>query len=142
LFISKIGQNPLKCTNNCEFYVAVYVHPHSIDYLGLECESGAEVFRHTSNFSHCSQQQYKRIHESCNNMNKFCSKNMSHLEADCEYKVNEEDFYDTEDEHLDMLDPFRMRRIENEAKKTFDYLNVLLQLFLINFINFISSILY
>jgi hypothetical protein len=75
-------------------------------------------------------------------MNKFCSKNMSHFEADCEYKLNEEDYYDQEDEHLDMLDPFRKRRIESKAIRSFNHLNVLSQLFLTNFIIFNSNIFY
>ena len=67
---------------------------------------------------------------------------MSHFEADCEYKLNEEDYYDQEDEHLDMLDPFRKRRIESKAIRSFNHLNVLSQLFLTNFIIFNSNIFY
>lgn len=130
----QIGQNPLKCTSNCEFYFAVFSHPYSIDYLGLECDLAAsELFKikHTSNFSYCSQTQYKRIQESCKDMNKFCTKNFTNYELDCEYKPADwEKFYDEYDNE-DKLDPFRRRLIENNSRNSFN-----LNIFII-FLNFI-----
>lgn len=121
----QIVNNPLKCTSNCEFFFSVYSHPYSIDYTGLECGSDlAYTIKHTSNFSHCSQNQYKRIYESCKDMNKFCIKNMTHFESDCEYKLND-DYLD--EDQFDMLDPFRKRVIDSKTCriKVFVKLNVI-----------------
>lgn len=123
----QIAQNPLKCTSSCEFYFPVFSHPFSIDYTGLECESGSELFtiKHTSNFSYCSQNQYKRIYDSCRDINRFCTKNMTNYEQDCEYKPKDVDYYSEDDDHLDMLDPFRRRIVDNKATALELKLNIL-----------------
>jgi Leucine-rich repeat (LRR) protein len=72
----QIMHNPISCTNNCDFFFAVYNFPYSISYHGIECVNNSMGYDNNSGERiHCSREQYESIYDKCRE--KFLRNNCS-----------------------------------------------------------------
>jgi Leucine-rich repeat (LRR) protein len=77
----QIMHNPINCTNNCDFFFAVYNYPYAISYHGIECVNNTVGHDGSGSESiHCSREQYENIYGKCREkfLRMNCSRYLNH----------------------------------------------------------------